>query len=114
MMIIILYYITIVSLALTSFTLSVRENDLYFAELFSYFACESKGNGSCPTSGYEAYMYPEINTIAYFLAGFFPAINLIYALNLKEIKSVCLGVKKKIEVMSKPTVVSSLQSHESN
>ena len=98
MIIVFLYYIVFVSVALVAFTLDIRRTDEYVAEVTKYFICESKGNGSCSTSEYEDLSNPEITNLAIFLLGLFPAANLVYALNINELKSIIyrwLGIKKK-------------------
>ena len=107
MMIVILYYFCLVSVDLIAFTLNIRGMDFYIAEVSTYFACESKGNGSCPTGGYDAHTYPEIDTLGLSILGFFPAINLVYALNLKELKSIC---KRQFRLSSNSDLKSSIKS----
>ena len=85
-------------MALVAFTFDARKADEYVAEVLKYFACESKGNGSCPASEYQDVINPELNYIGTALLGLFPVINLVYILNINEIKLIChryLGRKKE-------------------
>ena len=89
LMIVFSYYIVLSSVALTTFTLSTRNIDILIRGIQEYFFCEQGGfdpEDRC-TRDYLKYAYPSLSTISYALLGLFPVVNLIYAINLKELKA---------------------------
>ncbi len=85
------YYVVLGVIALTTFTLSVKNDDETIAEFQKYFVCEGKGIDpnnpeECDRSGFERYQTPGLTASAYILVGIFPAVSLIFAVNGKELK----------------------------
>ena len=79
-------------IALTAFTLAAKNDNLFLKEIARYFTCELPGNdpqNSCDRSRYQALLYPEMNCISYVLLGMFPVVNLVFAVNIKELKERC-------------------------
>lgn len=85
------YYVLLGVVALTAFTQTLKDNEALTREYEKYFLCESKGidpddTEACDRSDFEQYQTPGLTASAYFLLGFFPVANLIYAVNVKELK----------------------------
>ncbi len=85
------YYILLGVIALTAFTLSVKDNEIVAHEYETYFLCESKGidpnnPDECDRSGFEQYQTTGLTVCGYILVGIFPAVNLIFVVNIKELK----------------------------
>ena len=88
-LIIFCYYILLVVVALTSFTLNTRNSEPFLEALINYFFCEGRGNdpnNPCDRNTFHQYSNPELTTISFVLINIFPVINLVYALNIKEMK----------------------------
>ena len=76
-------------MALTSFTIATRNSEPFAEHLLNYFACEGRGNdpnNPCDRNTFGQYLNPEVTTISFFLIEIFPVINLVYALNIVELK----------------------------
>ena len=83
------YYILLSSIALTSFTLTMRNAENLARGIQVYFFCQQGGfdpEDQC-TRDYMKYSRPFLTTMAYALLGLFPVVNLIYAINLKDLKA---------------------------
>ncbi len=85
------YYILLGVIALMAFTLAVKDDEIVAHEYETYFLCESKGIDpnnpeECDRSGFEQYLTPGLMACAYILIGIFPALNLIFVVNIKELK----------------------------
>ena len=77
------------SVALTTFTLAMRNVEILISSIQEYFFCEQSGfdpEDRC-TQDYQKHTYPYLTTISFALLGLFPVVNLIYAINLKELKA---------------------------
>ena len=101
------YYVILATVALTAFTLSTRNSSSIIKGIQKYFLCEQGGhNSSSPCSrDFERHSNPSVTTLAYVLLGLFPAVNLIYAVNMKELKEMAqkLRVKRKNAYSSSDT-----------
>ena len=89
LLIVLSYYIVLSSVALISFTLATRNVENLISGIQEYFFCEQGGfdpEDHC-TRDYRKYSYPSLSTISYALLGLFPVVNLIYVINLKELKA---------------------------
>jgi len=85
LLIIFSYYVVLASIALTSFTLSIRNSDNFISGIQAYFFCEQGGidpDNPC-SRDYLINSYPSIATLSFILLALFPVVNLIYAINLK-------------------------------
>lgn len=88
--------------ALSHFTLVVRNSGPFKKQLGAYFSCEQNGHDTsdpCDRGIYRQLTYPKMTAVAFILLGLFPAVNLVYALNVKELKdnlkcAFCCSVKK--------------------
>ena len=80
-----LYHLILVVLALTAFTVASR-NFSYNRNVFlEYLNCQKLGQNS--TCSLATKTHPIANMTVYILLGLFPAISLVFAVNVKEIKS---------------------------
>ena len=56
-------------------------------EVRQYFLCEAAGpEDPCDKSGYEELTISELIALSYILLGFFPVVNLVFAINVNELK----------------------------
>ena len=108
------YYIVLAVVALTTFTISTRNDDLTVRRILEYFTCEQGGHDPedpCSRSGFEELSNPAWTTMSYILLGMFPVVNLIYAVNVQELKAFCrsCGGKKWLHfsVSDNPSTASS-------
>jgi len=83
------YYIVLSSIALTAFTLTARNIDNLVTNIIDYFLCEKDGfdpDHSCRQDLNVTIDNVTIVTLSYVLLAMFPAVNLIYVINVKELK----------------------------
>ena len=83
------YYILLAAVALTSFTVELRNSELFVEELLNYFACEGKGNdpnNPCDRNTFRQLAIPWLTVVSLVLIFLLPAVNLVYVLNIKELK----------------------------
>ena len=81
------YYVILVIFTLISFTIATRNADQFSEELEKYFVCELIGPSTpCPRQGFERLTQPEMTSIAYILLGLFPLANLVFVVNVREVK----------------------------
>ena len=91
-LIIFCYYVLLGVIALITFTLATRDNGRLLEEITGYFRCEFTGidaQNPCDRSRYQALLNPELNCISYILLGIFPVVNLVFAVNVEELKQWC-------------------------
>ena len=78
--------------ALSRYTVIVRNAEPFAAQLMGYFVCEAAGhdpNQPCDRDDFRQLTYPILSAISLVLIGLFPAVNLVYALNVQELKEKC-------------------------
>lgn len=78
-------------MVLTSFSISIRDSDIILDRLLDYFACQASGYSSNHTCYVEydslrSILKPEVNIISYFLLGLVPWFNLLFAIQVSDIK----------------------------
>ena len=98
LLIVVVYYVLLAAIALTAFTLNARYLPQEAAAILSYFSCEQGGynpKAPCSRSGFEGLANPGLSTLAYILVALFPIVNLVYTLNIEEIKKCCRICKVK-------------------
>lgn len=93
-LVVFLYYITLGAVALTAFTLATKYLSQNITATLQYFDCERSGYNS--TCNLDITQFPSVTVAAYVLLGLFPAINLVFALNIRDLKSVLKGLRSKI------------------
>ena len=75
--------------ALTGFTFSIRNARQFADALAEYWQCEIAGvspENSCDRESFEQFTSPGLTAVSFILMGIFPAVNLIFAVNIREIK----------------------------
>jgi hypothetical protein len=84
------YYVLVSVVALSRFSIIVRNAEAFEERLIDYFACEAGGkNPDCTRNDFRQHSYPKLTAISLALLGIFPAVNLIYAINVGELKEKC-------------------------
>lgn len=78
-------------MALINFSISIRNSDIIVERLFDYFSCQAIGysaNHTCYAEydRLDSYLKPELNSATYFLLGLLPWPNLLFALQVSDIK----------------------------
>lgn len=97
------YYVVLAAVSLTAFTLSIRELSTLFHHIVQYYICEQGGHdpdAPCSRAAFEALQKPGITTLSYILLGLFPVVNLVYALNVQELREMCRCVSRKKDKFS--------------
>ena len=89
-----LYYVTLGAVALTSFTLATKFASQNIAATLQYFDCEKSGRNS--TCDLDIKQFPMVTLTAYVLLGLFPAINLVFVVNTKDLKSTFKKLRSKV------------------
>ncbi len=113
------YYIVLGIIALSTFTEAVRNDDETAEEYRKYFRCESAGidpndPDECDRSGFENNDTLFLTAATYVLVGIFPAVNLIFAVNNRELKQVFTkGLKRLCGRFRKVRFESSIADHSS-
>ena len=93
-LLVLLYYISLGAVASTAFTLATKYQNYNITETLNYFDCQKSGfNNTCKLSIKQ---FPTVTVGAYVLLGLLPSINLVYALNVKEIKCAIKGVYSRV------------------
>ena len=100
--------------SLTSFTLAARNSNLFAAQLLDYFICEQSGHNPdapCDRDSFRQLAYPGVTAVAFVLLDLFPSVNLVYALNVMQVKKKCARRRRDSEgvVRTVKTTVSSSQ-----
>jgi len=90
-LIIFCYYVLLGVIVLTTFTITTQNATLLADAVADYWQCEITGvepENSCDRLRdlLEALTYPGLTAVSYILLGIFPAVNLIFAVNIEEIK----------------------------
>ena len=83
------YYVLLTAVAFTSLTLRLRSSELFAEQLSNYFVCEERGNdpnNPCDRNTFRQLTFPWWSVVSFALIFLLPAVNLVYALNIKELK----------------------------
>ena len=94
----VIYYIALIVIALTAFTLSTKNLPREAAAILDYFSCEQGGHDPealCSRSEFEKWDISAFTTLSYILLGLFPIVNLVYVLNFRELKKHCVLCKSR-------------------
>ena len=90
LLIVFCYYVVLTVIALTSFTLATRNTGVIVNSAKRYFLCEQNGHDPsepCSRSELERLMNPTGITLSFILAmALFPVVNLVYIVNIQELK----------------------------
>ena len=98
LLVIFIYFEFLAGLALVIFTLNVRFGDVVVQSIRDFFLCEQRGHDpENPCSRFEINRYgvPWVSALSYIIIAAYPIINLIYAVNIKRVKELSSGKKKK-------------------
>ena len=91
------YYITIILLTVIYVTITARDTARYTAAITDYFLCESTTDDQvCSRKQLEQFNYPGLATLAYSLVSLYPTVNLIYAVNIQDLKNILLRKREKV------------------
>ncbi len=85
------YYVLLGVIALSAFTNMITDGEAIREEFDKYFLCESGGIDpddpeQCDRSGFEQYQIPGLTATASVLIGMFPVVNVVFAVNVKDLK----------------------------
>ncbi|XP_065890388.1 uncharacterized protein [Dysidea avara] len=86
------YFIVFGITALINVSISARDLDIILEKLFIYFICQSTGYNGPDTCGKERdeleyYLKPELNAVTYILLGLLPWSNLLFAVQVRDVKT---------------------------
>ena len=85
------YFFVFLALTQTAFTVTLRNQPKFVAELTEYFFCEAAGiQGNICERSFERLASDVPVAIGYALLGLYPIVSLIYVVNVEEI---CCGKK---------------------
>ena len=79
------YYFILAVIVLTNTTIRVIDMPQFFADLVANFTCESIPDGFCERA-FENLGAEIITMINYLLFGMYPIVNLLYVINIRELK----------------------------
>ena len=74
---------------MTSLTVRSRNLEQFAEQLSIYFVCEGRGNdpnNPCDRNAFRQLATPWLTVVSFVLDFLLPAVNLVYALNIKELK----------------------------
>ena len=83
------YYIVLTVIAITAYTLDLRDSDKVIQELVKYFICESTAPENPCDASFRDNFHTELTALAYVLLGFFPTSLLIFVISVKDVKKWC-------------------------
>jgi len=91
------YFAVFGIIALINVSISIRDADIILDKLFAYFTCQAagyRGPHTCAAErdDLESYLKPELNGATYFLLGLVPWTNLLFAIQVKDIKTLARKV----------------------
>ena len=76
-------------IALTNHMFTLRNSGLFVDAQLDYWRCEATGvdpENACNRASFEELMYPGLTILASVLTQIFPAVNLMFAINMSELK----------------------------
>ena len=88
---------------MTTFTLVARTQNKHISATLQYFQCQKSGRNN--TCSYDPEQFPAVSIASYLLLGLFPAVNFVYAVNIRETKAIFNQMKTKI--LGKPATIRS-------
>ena len=121
LLIVFCYYVVLCVVALTSYTVTTKNTPIMVKSAKKHFFCEQSGhdpNEPCSRSEFEKLTNASGITLSYtLLMAVFPAVNLVYVVNIRELKELwkkCFAKKKRNLSFSNPIAVNTIsmtQSH---
>ena len=88
-LIVICFYVFSGLITLTNHMFTLRNSGLLVYARLQYWQCEATGvdpENPCNRAPFEEQTHPALTTLAYVLLWIFPAVNLIFAVNISELK----------------------------
>ena len=84
-------------MGLINFSINIRDTDIILDRLLDYFACQSSGYSADHTCSAEydrfrSYLQPQLNSTTYALLGFLPWFNLLFTVQVSNIKKAIQNV----------------------
>ena len=84
-------------MTLINLSISIRDGDIILDKILDYFACQARGYNDDNTcyAEYEEldlHLKPELNSATYFLLGIVPWSNLLFAIQVSEVKKLIRNV----------------------
>ncbi len=99
------YYIVLVAVALSSLTISTRNIETLQEALVKYFSCEQDGldqNNPCSQNDIEKLLHPYLRAFSYVFLGLFPVFNMIYIVNVQEMRNTIKKWQRKTKFQDFP------------
>ena len=83
-------------------SIAIRDGDMFSDKLLNYFDCQARGYNDDNTcyaeyEELESYLIPELNSATFFLLGLVPWSNLLFAIQVSDIKKVIRKVTHNIQ-----------------
>lgn len=90
-LIVFVYYVLLTVISLVAFSLSIKHKDQFISKVGEYFHCESHGvnpNSHCDefVDSYLKHRQVALVSMSHILLGLYPVVNLIYVVNIRELK----------------------------
>ena len=85
----VLYYLGLAAAAITSNTINSKNPSMLIDNIQTYFFCEQGGHNAsnpCSRSEIENQNHPSLEVISHLMVAIFPLVNLLYAVNIQELK----------------------------
>lgn len=95
---------------------SARDSDIILDKLFLYFTCQSTGYNGPDTCSkerdeLESYLKPELNAATYFMLGLLPWSNLLFAVQVRDVKRAIHKLLSGCSLHERPTSAVSESVH---
>ena len=81
---------------LTAFSDFARKADVFAAELEHYFRCEARGHDPENPCEFKRVISETLVVLSYSLHGILPVVNLIFAINIQDLKSKVGSIFSKV------------------
>ena len=79
---------------MTTFTIVTRNYDSLFRATLDYFECEKSGRNSTCSRNNDLH-HATVSIMTFLLLGLFPAVNLMFAVNIRDVKTLLNLIKSK-------------------
>ena len=78
-------------MTLINYSIGIRDADVITDAMINYFTCQASGYSADHTCSAEydklrSHLHPELQIIVYFFLGFLPFLNLLFAVQVSDIK----------------------------
>ncbi len=84
------YYIVFGVVGLTSYSAALHAREERTEDLTNYFVCEARGNtNGCSKSDISQLDIESLVIVSFILIGIYPMVNLIYVIQIAELKQKC-------------------------